>query len=97
MTCVPWVNQSVTVHWNPAGVAVFGSPFGSLETLYPWRPTSRIPGQTGKYASAREHGMHALRPFYAPVLITRGRGTTQAGRPRSGRVHVPENSNTRSN
>lgn len=34
MTCLPWVNQSVTVHWNPVGVTVFGSSFGSLETLH---------------------------------------------------------------
>lgn len=50
MTCVLWGNQSVTVHWNPVGVAVFGSPFGSLETLHPW---ANLPDEGRRYSLGR--------------------------------------------
>lgn len=42
-----------------------------------WKPAlalaGLIPGsRDGKYESAREHGMHALRHFYASVLLDAG-------------------------
>ncbi|MFB7757602.1 hypothetical protein ACFC18_49885 [Streptomyces sp. NPDC056121] len=54
-----WVNQSVTVHWKPVDVAVFGSLFGSPETLYPWRPTwtglHEVSGVKGRLAGRRRY------------------------------------------
>ncbi|MEV6311478.1 site-specific integrase [Streptomyces sp. NPDC051840] len=58
---------------NTAGGVVWRSNFNVQE----WKPAlalaGLIPGtQDGKYASAREHGMHALRHFYASVLLDAG-------------------------
>ncbi|MFD7527777.1 tyrosine-type recombinase/integrase [Streptomyces sp. NPDC059849] len=58
---------------NSAGGVVWRSNFNIQE----WKPAlalaGLIPGpRNGKYASAREHGMHALRHFYASVLLDAG-------------------------
>ncbi|MEU9136212.1 site-specific integrase [Streptomyces sp. NPDC048404] len=56
------------------GGMVWRSNFNGLE----WKPAlaaaGLIPdaGEDGKYDSAREHGMHALRHFYASVLLDAG-------------------------
>ncbi|MGW1351234.1 tyrosine-type recombinase/integrase [Streptomyces sp. NPDC002409] len=58
---------------NSAGGVVWRSNFNIQE----WKPAlalaGLIPGpRDGKYVSAREHGMHALRHFYASVLLDAG-------------------------
>ncbi|MFF7341479.1 tyrosine-type recombinase/integrase [Streptomyces sp. NPDC008163] len=58
---------------NTAAGVVWRSNFNIQE----WKPAlaaaGLIPGaQEGKYESAREHGMHALRHFYASVLLDAG-------------------------
>ncbi|MEU2798700.1 site-specific integrase [Streptomyces sp. NPDC007117] len=58
---------------NTANGVVWRSNFNIQE----WKPAlalaGLIPGpQDGKYESAREHGMHALRHFYASVLLDAG-------------------------
>ncbi|GAB2799459.1 tyrosine-type recombinase/integrase [Streptomyces daliensis] len=52
-----WRNQFNSDTWKPALAAA-----GVIPT----------PGPGEKYASAREHGMHALRHFYASVLLDAG-------------------------
>ncbi|MEU2438512.1 tyrosine-type recombinase/integrase [Streptomyces rubradiris] len=59
---------------NTAGGLVWRSNFNVQE----WKPAlasaGLIPeaGEDGKYKSAREHGVHALRHFYASVLLDAG-------------------------
>ncbi|MFF0741978.1 tyrosine-type recombinase/integrase [Streptomyces sp. NPDC004111] len=59
---------------NTAGGVVWRSNFNIQE----WKPAlalaGLIPGAgpNGRYASAREHGMHALRHFYASLLLDAG-------------------------
>lgn len=59
---------------NRAGGIVWRSNFNLQE----WKPAlamaGLIPkaGEDGKYESAREHGMHALRHFYASLLLDAG-------------------------
>ncbi|MFJ9727726.1 tyrosine-type recombinase/integrase [Streptomyces sp. NPDC101209] len=59
---------------NTAGGIVWRSNFNIQE----WKPALAAaglipaPGSDGKYESAREHGMHALRHFYASVLLDAG-------------------------
>ncbi|MER5451214.1 site-specific integrase [Streptomyces sp. NPDC002764] len=59
---------------NTAGGIVWRSNFNIQE----WKPALAVAGLIpdagpgGKYESAREHGMHALRHFYASVLLDAG-------------------------
>ncbi|MFJ4917172.1 MULTISPECIES: tyrosine-type recombinase/integrase [unclassified Streptomyces] len=58
---------------NTASGVVWRSNFNIQE----WKPALALAGlipdaQDGKYESAREHGMHALRHFYASVLLDAG-------------------------
>ncbi|MFE1295508.1 tyrosine-type recombinase/integrase [Streptomyces sp. NPDC058731] len=59
---------------NTAGGLVWRSNFNIQE----WKPALASAGliaeagEDGKYQSAREHGMHALRHFYASVLLDAG-------------------------
>ncbi|NUV83381.1 site-specific integrase [Streptomyces sp. CAI-155] len=59
---------------NSASGVVWRSNFNIQE----WKPALAAAGlideadETGKYASARQHGMHALRHFYASVLLDAG-------------------------
>jgi len=59
---------------NTANGVVWRSNFNIQE----WKPALAVAGlipdagPDGKYASAREHGMHALRHFYASVLLDAG-------------------------
>ncbi len=59
---------------NTAGGIVWRSNFNIQE----WKPALAVAGlipdasEDGKYESAREHGMHALRHFYASVLLDAG-------------------------
>ncbi|MFJ9903892.1 tyrosine-type recombinase/integrase [Streptomyces sp. NPDC101152] len=59
---------------NTASGLVWRSNFNIQE----WKPALAAAGliaeagEDGKYASAREHGMHALRHFYASVLLDAG-------------------------
>ncbi|TVZ85851.1 tyrosine-type recombinase/integrase [Streptomyces sp. BK340] len=59
---------------NTAGWIVWRSNFNIQE----WKPALTVAGlipdasEDGKYESAREHGMHALRHFYASVLLDAG-------------------------
>ncbi|MEU4919361.1 site-specific integrase [Streptomyces parvus] len=58
---------------NSAGGVVWRSNFN----IQAWKPAIALAGliagpHDGKYASAREHGMHALRHFYASVLLDAG-------------------------
>lgn len=55
---------------NTASGVVWRSNFNIQE----WKPALALAGlipsaRDGKYQSAREHGMHALRHFYASVLL----------------------------
>jgi integrase len=59
---------------NPDGGIVWRSNFNA----HNWKPALAAvglipePGEGERYASAREHGMHALRHFYASVLLDAG-------------------------
>ncbi|MGC5344537.1 tyrosine-type recombinase/integrase [Streptomyces sp. DT171] len=59
---------------NTANGVVWRSNFNIQE----WKPALSVAGfipaagEDGKYESAREHGMHALRHFYASVLLEAG-------------------------
>ncbi|MFF4976322.1 tyrosine-type recombinase/integrase [Streptomyces sp. NPDC001083] len=59
---------------NTAGGVVWRSNFNTQE----WKPALAVAGliaeagADGRYESAREHGMHALRHFYASVLLDAG-------------------------
>ncbi|MDB4897074.1 MAG: putative prophage phiRv2 integrase [Firmicutes bacterium] len=59
---------------NTAGGIVWRSNFNVQE----WKPALAVAGlipdagPDGNYESAREHGMHALRHFYASVLLDAG-------------------------
>ncbi|MFE0249879.1 tyrosine-type recombinase/integrase [Streptomyces sp. NPDC059010] len=59
---------------NTASWVVWRSNFNIQE----WKPALAAagliaePGEDGKHVSAREHGMHALRHFYASVLLDAG-------------------------
>ncbi|MEU2456445.1 site-specific integrase [Streptomyces sp. NPDC012473] len=58
---------------NTANGVVWRSNFNIQE----WKPALALAGlipdaREGKYTSAREHGMHALRHFYASVLLDAG-------------------------
>ncbi|WP_200303495.1 tyrosine-type recombinase/integrase [Streptomyces adelaidensis] len=59
---------------NTASGVVWRSNFNIQE----WKPALAVAGlipdagEDGKYESAREHGMHALRHFYASVLLDAG-------------------------
>ncbi|MFK8849379.1 tyrosine-type recombinase/integrase [Streptomyces sp. Ac-502] len=59
---------------NTAGGVVWRSNFNIQE----WKPALAVAGlipdagENGKYASARAHGMHALRHFYASLLLEAG-------------------------
>ncbi len=77
---LPWRNpdgpkvSARLLFTNTASGLVWRSNFNIQE----WKPAlaaaGLIPeaGEDGKYASAREHGMHALRHFYASVLLDAG-------------------------
>lgn len=64
---------------NAASGAVWRSNFNIQE----WKPALAVAGlisdagSDGKYESAREHGMHALRHFYASVRLDAGGGTSR--------------------
>ncbi|MGD6742949.1 tyrosine-type recombinase/integrase [Streptomyces sp. BH106] len=77
---LPWRKpdgQKVTAHLlftNEANGIVWRSNFNT----HVWKPALALAGLIpdagldGRYVSAREHGMHALRHFYASVLLDAG-------------------------
>ncbi|MHA4777450.1 tyrosine-type recombinase/integrase [Streptomyces sp. MSC1_001] len=77
---LPWLTPSgpkVThrlVFTAPAGTALWSNAFNDQT----WKPALAsagiipVPEKGQRYAAAREHGMHALRHFYASVLLDAG-------------------------
>jgi hypothetical protein len=80
---LPWMRpdgplaERQLIFTNTADGIVWRSNFNIQE----WKPALAAAGLIPKpapgkpYASARQHGMHALRHFYASVLLTRARAS----------------------